>query len=152
MRARVIVLVIAAAVGIAVVATISALGSSGGPEGKERVEPEARPGQTADALPSRSVTAGEIDLSIEPVRIDAEGAVFRVAVNTHAVELDMDLAGSAALEVDGAPWGPARWTGDGPGGHHREGTLTFPAAGAARGTAVLTLDGFPGPVEASWDL
>lgn len=57
----------------------------------------------------------------------AAGLVFTIVMDTHAVDLDgYDLAQLAVLRVDGGPdLAPVRW--DAPaGGHHREGTLTFP--------------------------
>lgn len=55
------------------------------------------------------------------------GAVFDVVMDTHAVDLDgYDLAQLAVLRVDGREVQPSGW--DAPkGGHHRRGTLTFPA-------------------------
>ena len=105
----------------------------------------------ASPFPERRVVAGAVTVTITPARIDAAGATFSVVVDTHAVELSMDLT-AAQLEVDGTLWTGARWEGSGPGGHHRSGELQFDAAGPARGTARLTLPGFPAPVEASWDL
>ncbi len=58
------------------------------------------------------------------------GPTFRVAMDTHAVNLDgYDLAQLAVLRTDqGMTVQPSGW--DAPkGGHHREGTLTFPANG-----------------------
>jgi hypothetical protein len=57
----------------------------------------------------------------------AAGLVFTIVMDTHAVDLDgYDLAQLAVLRVDGGPdLAPVGW--DAPaGGHHREGTLTFP--------------------------
>lgn len=65
----------------------------------------------------------------------AAGPVFRIALDTHAVELDgYDLRQLAVLRIDkGREVRPSGW--DAPkGGHHREGTLTFPAT---------TVDGSP---------
>ena len=56
------------------------------------------------------------------------GPVFRVVMDTHAVDLDgYDLRQLAVLRVaDGQEVRPSGW--DAPkGGHHREGALTFPA-------------------------
>lgn len=55
------------------------------------------------------------------------GPVFRVALDTHAVDLDgYDLRQLATLRIDGVrEIQPTGW--DAPkGGHHREGTLAFP--------------------------
>jgi len=108
---------------------------------------------TVDAagLAARTTSAGEVDVEIRPRRIDDGGAVFAITLDTHSVELDMDLT-EATLEVAGAAWAVAGWSGDGPSGHHREGELRFDPAGPASGTARLVLAGFDEPVEASWDL
>jgi len=57
----------------------------------------------------------------------AAGPVFTIVLDTHAVDLDgYDLAQLATLRVDGgAALAPVRWNAP-VGGHHREGTLTFP--------------------------
>jgi hypothetical protein len=58
------------------------------------------------------------------------GPVFRVVMNTHSVDLDQyDLRTLAVLRTaQGTDVPPSAW--DAPkGGHHREGTLTFPAQG-----------------------
>lgn len=103
-------------------------------------------------LPTRTIDAGSVTVTITPTRFDAQGATFAIVLDTHAVELSMALAASAVLDVDGQRRPAAGWTGDGPGGHHREGELRFDQAGAARGTARLTITGLPKPVEAAWDL
>lgn len=106
----------------------------------------------AGVLPTRTLDAGSVDITITPTRFDAQGATFAIVLDTHAVELSMDLAASAVLDVGGQRWPVAGWSGDGPGGHHRAGELRFDQAGAARGMARLTIAGFPKPVEAAWDL
>jgi hypothetical protein len=72
--------------------------------------------------------------------------VFTIAMNTHAVELDgYDLKQLAVLRIDGGrEVQPSSW--DAPkGGHHRSGTLTFPATDAdgkpliASGTRTIEL-------------
>lgn len=55
---------------------------------------------------------------------------FVVVLDTHAEELKDDLAQTAVLLVDGREIRPSQWQGPGSGGHHREGVLRFPAAGA----------------------
>ena len=102
-------------------------------------------------LQNRSVSAGEVDIKIEPRRLDDQSAVFAITLNTHAVELAMDLD-AADLEVDGISWPVAGWKGDGPSGHHREGDLRFETAGKAVGTAWLALVGSAEPVEVTWEL
>ena len=106
---------------------------------------------TETGLEARTVSAGEIDIEIEPRQLDDQGAAFAVTLDTHSVELSMDLS-AADLEVAGTPWPIADWAGDGPGGHHREGELRFEAAGPATGTARLVLAGFAEPVAVTWEL
>ena len=65
------------------------------------------------------------------------GPIFQIALNTHSVDLDgIDLVKVAVLRTDqGQEVHPSSW--DAPkGGHHRSGTLTFPAQ-APDGQAVL---------------
>ena len=131
---------------LAAVALSAVLTACGGADEAQDV---TRP--QASGLQTKTIEAGEVTAKIEPVRIDDEGAEFQITLDTHSVELDMDLE-AALLEVDEKEWTGARWKGSGPSGHHREGTLTFDAAGEAKGIATLTLDGFPDPVEASWNL
>lgn len=105
-----------------------------------------------NAMPARTVAAGEVEVKIEPTRIDDNGAAFRLTLDTHSIELSTDLAREARLVVGTAMWTEATWSGDGTRGHHREGELRFTANGPATGTARLTLGGFPKPVDVSWDL
>jgi hypothetical protein len=60
---------------------------------------------------------------------------FEVAMNTHMVDLSMDLATLTTLTTDtGLTLQPTAW--DAPkGGHHVEGTLSFPATQS--GKAIL---------------
>ena len=109
-------------------------------------------GGSSSAFTARAVTVGGVDIVIEPVRIDETGAVFRVAMDTHSGELSADLASTSVLAVDGVEWTGATWSGDPPGGHHREGELIFGSSGPAAGSAVLSIGGFSRPVKASWAL
>jgi hypothetical protein len=104
------------------------------------------------ALDTRTVTAGAVQVRIEPRRLDADGAVFRVTLDTHSVDLGADLARAARLDVGGTRWAGPSWLGGGGSSHHREGELRFQPAGPLRGTAQLTIDGLPGPVVARWQL
>jgi hypothetical protein len=72
-------------------------------------------------------------VTVNVTRQDAQdGLSFTVVMDTHAVDLDgYDLAALAVLRTaDGQELRPRTW--DAPkGGHHREGTLTFPATNAS---------------------
>lgn len=89
------------------------------------------PVQTGDAGGTGATRTSEAAQVTVAVTWDgpAAGARFRVALDTHAVDLDgYDLRQLAVLRTDrGVVVQPSGW--DAPtGGHHRSGTLTFPAA------------------------
>ena len=110
------------------------------------------PPTAAAGFDTRTIEAGEVTVAITPTRVDSATATFEIAFDTHSVDLDFDVAGGAALTVDGATWTNATWEGDGPGGHHRSGTLTFTSAGEPAGEATVTIDGLPDPVTTTWTL
>ena len=56
----------------------------------------AGPGLTA-----RTVSAGGVEVTITPIRIDSTGAVFEVAFDTHSGDLALDVAKASELQVDG---------------------------------------------------
>lgn len=104
------------------------------------------------SLPTRTIEAGAVTVEVQPRQFDANGAVFKIILDTHSADLDQDLVGQASLVVGDTTWPAVGWTGDEAGGHHREGELRFTAAGTAAGTATLSIDGFSEPVIATWDL
>ena len=105
-----------------------------------------------DSWPGRTVEAGAVTVKLQPRQLDADGAVFEIVLDTHEVELDQDLARQSSLVVGDIPWPVTEWSGDGPGGHHREGELRFAADGPVAGTVTLKIDGFPEPVTVTWDV
>ncbi len=78
----------------------------------------------------RSDEQGEVSVVITPLNINQawESIDFQVKMNTHSVDLSMDLAELATLTTDaGHAVQAIRW--DGPsGGHHVSGMLSFPAS------------------------
>ena len=88
---------------------------------------------------------GAVTVEITPLNLNVPGHTldFSVALNTHSVDLSMDLASLAKLttdtgiEVQAAAWDAPR------GGHHVQGVLEFPAAldgaGVMNGVQRLTL-------------
>ncbi len=107
---------------------------------------------TTAGLPEKATAAGPVKVRVTPDKIDAAEAVFAVDLDNHQVDLTGDYAARTTLTVGGRPWGPATWTGAGPAGHHRAGTLTFTAAGAATGPVVLRIAGLPAPATLTWTL
>jgi len=116
----------------------------------------SRQAAVATAVPPMQALPAGVDPFAPPagdlVRLDQQGAVmvevtplnlgraanqieFSVAMNTHSVDLSMDLAALATLTTDtGISEQAASW--DGPrGGHHVVGTLVF--AGTAQGRSIL---------------
>lgn len=115
-------------------------------------QPSRGASASTTGLVTRETTAGPVEIKITPVRLDRASAAFKVVFDNHETDLTMNPAQGAALTVGSLPWGPATWSGDGPGGHHREGTLTFPTGGDAAGQVVLTLTGLASPVQLQWAL
>jgi hypothetical protein len=113
---------------------------------------DARPIATsATGIEAREVTAGDVAIEVVPLQLDASGALFAITLDSHSVDLTADLQQST-LEIANVPWLSVAWTGDGPGGHHREGELRFAPAGEPAGTVRLSLGGFDEPVEIAWEL
>ncbi len=69
-----------------------------------------------------------VTVTVTPSELGVESKEwkFDVVMNTHSVELNQDMV-EATILVDnpGEEYKPLRWEGTGPGGHHREGVLTF---------------------------
>lgn len=70
---------------------------------------------------------GSVTIKVTP-QPRSDGLAFTVVMDTHVVDLDgYDLRALATLRIGNAELQPSGW--DAPlGGHHRQGTLTFPAA------------------------
>ena len=105
----------------------------------------------ASGLPVRTVQAGAVEVSVTPLTLDTSGVVFRVKLDTHTVPLGLDMAASARLRVNDTPADGASWDGQGPGGHHREGTLRFVVAVPAGASVELRIAGLPTDAIASWN-
>jgi hypothetical protein len=85
------------------------------------------PASTADL--SRSDAQGAVIVDITPLNLDHPGQTvdFEVSMNTHSVDLSMNLALLATLTTDtGLTIQATAWDGPG-GGHHVSGKLSFPA-------------------------
>jgi hypothetical protein len=107
---------------------------------------------TSAGLPTRTAMAGPVEVSVVPQPIDGSGAAFKVQLENHQVDLTGDYAATSTLTVGETAWTAPRWAGDGPGGHHRVGTLSFTPGGAAAGPVELNLGGLPAPVTVRWTL
>jgi hypothetical protein len=80
-------------------------------------------------LPTRSSNEGGVQVDVKPERVGAGAEwTFTVTMNTHTKPLNDDMTKVATLVDDGGKrHSPLSWQGDKPGGHHRKGTLRFPA-------------------------
>ena len=91
---------------------------------------EQRDEPANDAELAREDSQGAVTITVTPLNLDNPGDTldFAVVLDTHSVELDMDLSTLAALTTDtGRTALPVAWTGPS-GGHHVEGTLSFPVS------------------------
>ena len=165
--------------------TLAACGPSlsGGVGAAQTVPPTAPPTHAAQATPAvraaqatpavqavqaapaqdlaRTDEQGAVTVAVTPLNLSRPGQTldFEVAMNTHSVDLSMDLAALATLTTDtGRAVQATGW--DAPkGGHHASGRLSFPATvggvsllkGAKKLT--LTLQNVDAPERAfTWDL
>lgn len=79
---------------------------------------------------TRTDSQGAVEVAVTPSNLDqpGESLEFEVGLNTHSVDLSMDLASLATLTTDtglsvqGSTWDAQR------GGHHVGGKLDFPAS------------------------
>ncbi len=88
---------------------------------------------------------GAVTVQVTPLDLAGPGRTldFDVRMNTHSVDLGMDLAGLATLSTDGGlSVSAVKWEAPG-GGHHVSGKLSFPAAAGGKpllqGATKLTL-------------
>ena len=79
-------------------------------------------------LPAKASNENSISIEVEPEDFSFEKPVkFSISLSTHQGSLNFDLAQISLLEDDkGSVYRPLHWEGSPPGGHHRNGTLTFP--------------------------
>jgi hypothetical protein len=102
---------------------------------------------TAPAGDSLTQTNDEASVIVEvtPLNLSDKSAAtldFKIVLNTHSVDLAYDLTTIATLGSDaGEQVQPTTWDGPTGGGHHREGTLSFPQLKNRGQVLTLTLRG-----------
>ncbi|HSM55043.1 MAG TPA: hypothetical protein VK879_02710 [Candidatus Sulfomarinibacteraceae bacterium] len=104
---------------------------------------------------------GAVSVAVTPLNAGQDGATldFEVAMNTHSVDLSMNLAELATLVTDtGQEVTATAWSGEA-GGHHVSGVLSFPTAGGGAAllegatTITLSLENVDAPVRTfTWRL
>ena len=97
--------------------------------GKKQTPPQVKKQQGMQvSLGSQINSEGSVEVEVTPVEISdtSDSWRFKIVLNTHSVELDQDLT-KVVLLIDskGDKYQPLSWDGAPPGGHHREGVLTF---------------------------
>ena len=98
----------------------------------EKTAPDViQPAAGQSYFPTETLTdeQGAVVVAVTQINLNGPGETldFEVALNTHSVDLGMDLAQNAFLTTDsGLTVSAVKW--DAPsGGHHVSGTLSFPA-------------------------
>ncbi len=97
-------------------------------------------------LPPRTLEQNGLAMEVTPLPINLGKEVrFEISLDTHAGSLNFDLDRIASLEDDhGNAYGPAKWEGDPPSGHHRKGTLSFPPLSGRPHSVRLIMNGLKG--------
>jgi hypothetical protein len=110
---------------------------------------------SASAAVANAAPAGEdltqtnneamVTVAVTPLNLNDKSAAaldFKIALNTHSVDLGYDLLTIATLSNDaGEKVQPTKWDGPAGGGHHRGGTLSFPPLKTRGQALTLTLRG-----------
>lgn len=95
---------------------------------KEIPQGEVDQKQVQNTLSPQVNSEGSVEVKVTPVEISntSDSWQFKIVLDTHSVELDQDLT-KITLLVDNKrnEYQPLSWNGAPPGGHHREGELTF---------------------------
>lgn len=95
---------------------------------KEAPEKEAEQKQVQNISSPQVNSEGSVEVEVTPVEVSgtSDQWKFKIVMDTHSVELDQDLTMVTRLVDDkGNLYTPLSWDGAPPGGHHREGTLSF---------------------------
>lgn len=149
--------------GLTLVACGSAqTGISSNPEvASAKSQPTSTQAQSVSSDMVRKDNQGAVEFTVQPLTLNPTGdtLTFEVSMNTHSVDLSMDLATLATLTTDnGNSIQGVLW--DGPrGGHHVSGTLSFPASIAGKpildgaSKLSLTINNIDAPERVfTWDL
>ena len=85
---------------------------------------------------------GSVVVEVTPISLASENNTsFTLSFTTHSGDLNYDVVAIAKLtDNKGNTYNPISWTG-GKGGHHIEGTLTFPKLSQEASTVTLTIPG-----------
>lgn len=130
---------------VVVVAVVVAILRNGAGEPQAQAVVVSGPKEAGFATETVTDEQGAVTVAVTPLNLNTPGETldFEVALDTHSVDLGMDLAELATLSTDtGLTVASSAW--DAPsGGHHVSGTLSFPAVAEGRnlreGTSKVTV-------------
>lgn len=105
---------------------------------------------TIDDQETRTVEAGDVTAKVTPLSLDASGARFDVVLDTHTGGLDVDVARAGQLRINGTPVARGSWSGTEPGGHHREGVLSYATPIPSGANVELRISELPQDVVVTW--
>lgn len=92
------------------------------------LSPGSAPAAEAGYAPQVSDAEGvKITATLEGTPAQAKTWAIAVSMETHTHPLGEALEAASVLIADGRQYHPLAWEGSPPGGHHRKGTLRFPA-------------------------
>src|SRR3989344_2414254 len=124
---------------------------------KEIPQGEVEQKQIQNTLSPQTNSEGSVEVEVIPVEISDTSDLwqFKIVLNTHSVELDQDLTKITLLVDDkGNEYQSLSWEGAPPGGHHREGILTFNSISPQPSSIELVFKDIDGIKERkfTWDL
>jgi len=92
-------------------------------------------------LPIKTLNQRGLTVKVTPYTVPYSQEVkFKINFDTHSGSLDFDVTQVAFLEDDsGNMYKPKGWDGSPPGGHHREGNLSFPQLSGEPNTIRLVM-------------
>jgi hypothetical protein len=111
-------------------------------------QPQAAQSEAVQAQPvaltfqTQSNDEKAVTVEVTPLNLPQGGSSldFEVVFNTHSVDLGFDPVAISVLRDDAGQEYPAlEWQGDGPGGHHRSGTLRFKVPNAASDSVAVVI-------------
>jgi len=131
---------------LALVASLMALVSLGWAASAGLVPSETLGAREVITLPGKVSDANGLVVEVVPLPFSFGKEVgFRIKMDTHSGDLSFDLTKVAYMtDSAGSTYLPRGWDGSATGGHHREGTLSFPPLSGRPTSIRLVLKGIYG--------